>query len=69
MNETGKVLNSIERLRITNPTDPVSNKSEWALINLTLPQPLMSVGSLQVSLKEILIFGGFTEMGELSNKG
>jgi hypothetical protein len=61
----GMALDTIERFRFTHAENPLADTNvSWELINVVLPQPIINIGCAQLSLKEILVFGGFTAEGD-----
>lgn len=61
-----KPLASIERIKLNNPLDPIKDlNSNWQMIDVSLAQPLLSVGAYMIpNTKGIIIFGGVNEIGE-----
>jgi hypothetical protein len=63
--EESQPLSSIERVRLGNPMDPTKDlNSEWQLIQIQLPEPIMNIGCYHVSAKDLIIFGGVNILGE-----
>ena len=64
------VLSSIERVKISMPNSPDKDvNAKWTVINLQMHQPLLNVGCVQLSVREVLIFGGFNAYGDVQTSG
>lgn len=71
INDENQPIDTIERIRLNNVIDPTKDlNTQWQMLEIKLPSALMNIGCYMIpNSKEILLFGGLNEFGDMSNTG